>query len=431
MRSQDGIASAPRGREARALAGRSILSMDASIGSIVLIPALAVVAPILSTLVGRVVKIPLVVFEIILGILIGPSVLGWVAKSDALDMISNFGLAFLFFMAGNEIDFATIRGRPLGRASLGWLISLIVGIGLGILLAPSPIAGVYVGIALCSTALGTLMPLLRDAGELKTPFGIAVTAVGAVGEFGPLVAIALFLSGRTPLSAALVLAGFVVITVLGIWLASRGTHDRFHRLIRATLHTSGQFAVRFVIAIIAALVGLSLALGLDMLLGAFAAGVLARVLLSGARPGDAKQIEGKLEAVAFGFVVPIFFIATGVNFDLRGLLADSRSLILLPIFVLMLLIVRGVPGMLAIPPGSTARDRTALTLFSATGLPIIVAVTNIGLEQHDITQGTASALVGAGMLSVLLFPAIALALRQRSSDGGLRPPDEEHVPIVG
>ena len=405
--------------------------MDASIASIVLIPLLAVLAPMLSTLVGRVITIPLVVFEIILGILIGPSVLGWVPRSDALDMVSNFGLAFLFFMAGNEIDFATIKGRPLGRASLGWLISLVVGVALGVLLAPTPIAGVYIGIALCSTALGTLMPLLRDAGELRTPFGIAVTAVGAVGEFGPLIAIALFLSGRTPLAATLVLIGFAVITALGIWLATRGSNDRFHGLIRATLHTSGQFAVRFVIAIVAALVGLSLALGLDMLLGAFAAGVLARVLLSGARAEDAKQVEGKLEAVAFGFVVPIFFLVTGVNFDLRGLLADPRSLVLLPIFVLMLLVVRGLPGMLAIPPGSTGRDRSALTLFSATGLPIIVAVTGIGLQEHELMQGTASALVGAGMLSVLLFPAIALLLRRRSSDGGVRPPNQEHVPIEG
>jgi len=405
--------------------------MAATIAPIVLIPVLAVVAPILATLVGRIVKIPLVVFEIVLGIIVGPSVLGWVPKSDGLNMVSNFGLAFLFFMAGNEISFSTIKGRPLRRATFGWLISLVVGVVLGVLLAPTPIAGVYVGIALCSTALGTLLPLLRDTGEMKTPFGIAVTAVGAVGEFGPLVAISLFLSGRTPLSATLVLGGFVIITVLGIWLASRGANDRFHRLIRATLHTSGQFAVRFVIAIIAALVGLSLALGLDMLLGAFAAGVLARVLLSGAREEDAAQIEGKLEAVAFGFVVPIFFIATGVSFDLRGLLSDSRALILLPIFVLMLLIVRGLPGLLAAPPGSTGRDLSALTLFSATGLPIIVAVTNIGLAQHDITEGTASALVGAGMLSVLLFPAIGLALRARSSDGGLRPPDEIHVPVEG
>jgi Kef-type K+ transport system membrane component KefB len=405
--------------------------MGAAITPIVLIPALAVLAPILARLVGRSASIPLVAFEIVLGILAGPSVLGWIPKSDALDTVSNFGLAFLFFMAGNEIDFATIKGRPLTRATVGWLISLAAGLIVGILLAPTPIAGVYVGIALCSTALGTLMPLLRDAGELKTPFGLAVTAVGAIGEFGPLVAISLFLSGRTPLSAALVLGGFVVIAGLGVWLASRGAHDRFHRLVRATLHTSGQFVVRFAVAIIAALVGLSIALGLDMLLGAFAAGILSRVLLSGARHEDTEQIEGKLEAVAFGVVVPVFFITTGVNFDLRELVGDVRALILLPIFLVLLLLLRGLPGLIAAPPGSTRRDRGALTLFAATGLPIIVAVTNIGLEQGDLTKGPVSALVGAGMLSVLLFPVLALALRRSSSDGGIRPPDAEHVPLVG
>ncbi|MHA7985379.1 cation:proton antiporter [Rathayibacter sp. CAU 1779] len=405
--------------------------MDARIAPIVLIPALALLAPILSALVGRVAKIPLVVFEIVLGILAGPSVLGWIPKSDALTTVSNFGLAFLFFMAGNEIDFATIKGRPLNRAIIGWLISLAGGLALGILLAPSPIAGIYVGIALCSTALGTLMPLLRDAGELRTPFGLAVTAVGAIGEFGPLVAISLFLSGRTPLAGALVLIGFVIIAGLGVWLASLGTHERFHRLVTATMHTSGQFVVRFAVAIIAGLVGLSIALGLDMLLGAFAAGILTRVLLSGARQEASEQIEGKLEAVAFGVIVPVFFLTTGITFDLRGLLADTRALILLPIFLVLLLVVRGLPGLIASPKGATGKDRAALTLFTATGLPIIVAVTNIGIEQHELSSGTASALVGAGMLSVLLFPVIALALRKVSSDGGVRPPDTEHVPTVG
>lgn len=405
--------------------------MSHDITSIVLIPLLALLAPILATLVGRVAKIPLVAFEIVLGILVGPSVLGWIPKTDALTTVSNFGLSFLFFMAGTEIDFAAVKGRPLKRATIGWLISLAGGIALGILLAPSPIAGVYIGIALCSTALGTLLPLLRDAGELKTPFGLAITAVGAVGEFGPLVAISLFLSGRTPPAAALVLAGFAVIAGVGVWLASRGTHEHFHRLVRNTLHTSGQFVVRFAVAIIAALAGLSIALGLDMLLGAFAAGILTKVLLSGARKHDAEQIEGKLEAVAFGVVVPVFFIATGVTFDLRGLVADTRALILLPIFVVLLLVVRGLPGLIAAPRGATGKDRTALTLFAATALPVIVAVTNIGLEQHDLSSGTASALVGAGMISVLLFPVIGLALRRGSADGGVRPPDLEHVPTVG
>jgi Kef-type K+ transport system membrane component KefB len=411
--------------------------MDASVSSIVLVPLLAVAAALLAGVVGRFVKIPLVVFEIVLGLLIGPSVLGWVPKTDALDAVANFGLAFLFFMAGNEIDFAAIAGRPLRRASLGWLVSLASGIVLAVVIVlvfvpgGSVITGVYVGIALTSTALGTLMPVLRDAGELRTGFGRAVIAVGAVGEFGPLIAISLFLSGRKPLTAALVLVGFAVITGAAIWLAARGGHERFHRLVRATLHTSGQFAVRFVVLVIAGLVGLSLALGLDMLLGAFAAGVLCRILLQGADRADAHQIESKLEGVAFGVLVPVFFINTGIGFDLRALLGDPRALLLLPIFLVLLLLIRGVPGSYAVPTGSTFRDRAALTLLSATGLPIIVAVTDIGVKEHDLASGTATALVGAGMLSVLLFPIIALTLRRRSSDGGLRPADPDAIPVEG
>ena len=405
--------------------------MEPAVASIVLVPVLAVLASLLATAVGRVAKIPLVVFEIVLGLLIGPAVLGWVPKSDALDSFANFGLAFLFFMAGNEIDFGSIKGRPLKRASIGWVISLVVGVLLGIVLSPTVPAGVYVGIALTSTALGTLMPVLRDAGELRTPFGRAVTAVGAVGEFGPLLAISLFLSGRKPLTAALVLIGFAVIAGAAVWFASRGGHQRFHGLVRATLHTSGQFAVRFIVMVIAALVGLSLALGLDMLLGAFAAGVICRVLLSGAKEEDAKLVEGKLEAVAFGVVVPVFFINTGIGFDLKALVTDPHALLLLPIFLLLMLIVRGLPGSIAAPPKSTFADRSALTLFSATGLPIIVAVTNIGLSEGDLQKGTATALVGAGMLSVLAFPIIALALRKRSADGGVRPADPDRIPLVG
>ncbi|KQR55043.1 sodium:proton exchanger [Leifsonia sp. Leaf336] len=405
--------------------------MDPKVATIVLVPLLAVVAALLASLVGRVAKIPLVVFEIVLGILVGPSVLGWVPASGALHAVGQFGLAFLFFMAGNEIDFHAIRGRPLRRASLGWLISLVAGVLIGVLLAPDPIAGVYVGIALCSTALGTLMPMLRDAGELRTPFGLAVTAVGAVGEFGPLLAISLFLSGRRPLAAALVLIAFALIAAAAVWFAARGGHERFHALVRATLHTSGQFAIRFVVLVVAALVGLSLALGLDMLLGAFAAGVICRVLLSGAKEEDARLIETKLEAVAFGVLVPVFFIETGITFDLRTLVSDPHALLLLPILLVLLLVVRGLPGSIAAPAGSTFADRASLTLFSATGLPIIVAVTSIGVADHDLTKATATALVGAGMLSVLIFPVVALTLRRRSADGGLRPPDPDRVPLEG
>jgi Kef-type K+ transport system membrane component KefB len=154
------------------------------LSTLLLVPGAAVAAVLAATLIGRWVAIPLVVFEIVLGLLIGPSVLGWVDPGQFITITSNFGLVLLFFFAGSEIDFAAIRGRPLSRAALGWVISIVVGVLLGLVFAPSASAGVYVGVALASTALGTIMPMLRDAGELATPFGRAVIAVGAVGSSG-------------------------------------------------------------------------------------------------------------------------------------------------------------------------------------------------------------------------------------------------------
>ncbi|RXZ70465.1 cation:proton antiporter [Agromyces albus] len=406
--------------------------MEVSLGTMVLMPAIAVAAPLLVRAIGRWVAIPLVVFEIVLGLLLGPALLGWVQPDDFTSLLADFGLAMLFFLAGNEIDFRTIRGRPISRAAIGWLMSLAAGIGVAALLVPNLPAAVFIGIALTSTALGTIMPVLRDSGDLRTPFGIAVIALGAVGEFGPLLAISLFLSGRSELLAAGFLIAFAVVAGLAIWLASRGIGRGMHATIAATLHTSGQFAVRLVVLVLLSLVALSILLGLDMLLGAFTAGVLYRILLTGAPRHDAEIVETKIEALGYGFLVPVFFINTGVTFDLAALFADARTLVLLPIFLVLFLVVRGLPSMLAAPPGSSRRDLAATALFGATGLPIIVAVSAIGVDEGYLTSGTAAALVGAGMLSVLLFPLIALALRRRRSRGADRPPvDDLRTPTAG
>ena len=387
---------------------------------LVLIPLAGVLAPLIVRLLAPWVRIPIVVFELVLGILVGPSLLGWVQPNEMLSSLSDLGLAMLFFVAGNEIDFAGIRGRPVTRASLGWLVSLGLGVAAGFLVAPGE-GAIIIGIALCSTALGTLLPILRDAGELKTPFGRAVTALGAVGEFGPLVAISIFLSARRPGVATIVLIVFILIAAVAVLLAMRANHGALHDFVRASLHTSGQFAVRVIILILGALVVLSLALDLDMLLGAFAGGLVWQLIMRGAPEHDREQVESKVEAIAFGFLVPIFFIYTGVTFDLRALVSDPRTLVLLPVFLVLLLVVRGLPSSFAAPHGATARDRISLGLLGATGLPIIVAVTAIGVDKGIVDPGLASALVGAGMLSVLLFPLVGMALRgerRRGATGG-------------
>ena len=384
--------------------------MDDLEPTLLVIPLLAVLAPLLARGLGRWVRVPVVVFELVLGILVGPAVLGWAVPSEFVDTLSEFGLAMLFFVAGTEIEFGAFRGRLGRRASLGWLISLAAGVAAGFLLAPGE-AAIVIGVALCSTALGTLLPMLRDAGEMRTPFGQAVAAIGAVGEFGPLIAISIFLGGREPGLSTVILGIFAAVAALAIWLAFRLPRGAMHSFVSATLHTSGQFAIRVVFLILAALVALSIVLDLDLLLGAFTAGIIWRLIMRDASEHDREAVESKIEGVAFGFLVPVFFIYTGVTFDLQALLDDPVLFLLLPLGLVALFVIRGLPSMLSAPEGSTRRDRLSIALMGATGLPIIVAVTAIGVEEGVLSTGHQAALIATGMLSVLLFPVVAMALR--------------------
>lgn len=378
--------------------------------ALLLIPALAVLAPILSRAVSRWVRVPIAVFELGLGILIGPALLGLVGANATIDVFAQLGLAMLFFMAGSEIDVTALTGRTGRRAVGGWLLGLAAALIGALVLLPVE-AAIVVAIALTSTALGTLLPILRDARELGTPFGRAISAVGAVGEFGPLVAISIFLGGRDPGISTIVLAIFLGVGALAIVLAIRMPRGLLHRVVTSTLHTSGQFAIRVVLLILAALVVLSLVLDLDMLLGAFVAGIVWRLIMRDAPETARAQVESKLEGIAFGFFVPIFFIMTGVEFDLQGLLDEPILFVGVPVVLLVMLVVRGLPSMLAAPLGASARDRWSLALLGATGLPVVVAVTAIGVDAGFISSSLASVLVAGGMLSVLLLPLIGMALR--------------------
>ena len=377
---------------------------------ILLIPLAALLAPILGALLRRWVSIPLIVFEILLGILIGPAVLGWVQGGNALDLMSNLGLALLFFMAGNEIDIASIRGRTGQRALAAWGISIAIALAAALIIGTTPAAIAIITIALVGTALGTITPILRDAGLNKGPIGTAISAAGAIGEFGPLVAITIFLGSNSPIVAFGYLAVFAGVAAFAFFGASHRERPRLVALISASLHTSGQFAVRVVIALLAALVTLALTLGVDFLLGAFCAGMLSKVLLRGVPSNEQELVEGKLEGLAYGFMIPIFFVTSGVMFPLSALLEDTRALIMVPVFALVILVVRGVPGFFTLDRGATVRDRATVSLFTATSLPLIIAVTNIGVQEGALSTELAAALVGAGMLTVLLYPLLALAV---------------------
>ncbi|NUR29267.1 MAG: cation:proton antiporter [Catenulispora sp.] len=382
-----------------------------------LVALIAVLAPPLADVVGRWAPVPLVVFEIMLGILVGPDVLGWAHQEDFIQALSQFGLAMLFFMAGYEIDFARLRGGPLARALQGWAMSVVIGVGLGLLLAPSASSGAIVGIALTTTSLGTILPVLRDAGQIGTPLGDTVTAAGAVGEFAPIIAMTLFLDGRRPGQAMLYLTAFALIAGAGVLLAVRGDSATLNRLADATMETSGQFAVRLVVALLLTMVGATVALGVDMLLGAFTAGVIMRILFHSGNPERTERVTAKIEAIGFGFLIPVFFIDTGIGYDLKALTGDAATLGLVPLFLLLLLVARGLPSFLTAPQGSTSRQRRAVALYAATGLPLIVAITAIGVQRGTLKSSDAAAMVGAGMLSVLVYPFLAL-----KASGAVRAP---------
>lgn len=385
--------------------------------TILLVPLVAVVAPLLAAVIRKALLVPLVVFEILLGMAIGPAGLGWVTDGPMLETLSQFGLAALFFMAGNEIDPATLRG-PAAKRALGWWgVSAAVALGtafglvfsLGVGTVPT---AVIIAVALTGTALGTIMPIMRDAGLIRTPLGQSISRAGAIGEFAPLVAISVFLSGRAPIAGTLVLVGFLAIAAAAFWLARRGPNRWLRRMVTLTLHTSSQFAVRFVLLLLAGLVSVAVLLGVDFLLGAFTAGILARVVLQGSAPDELKVVEAKLDSVTFGFLVPVFFVATGITFPLAQLLENSTALALVPIFLLVMLVARGLPVWFSQPRGASASDRRTAALFSATSLPLVIAVTGIGTEHQVLSETVAAAMVGAGILTVMLFPALALIGRR-------------------
>ncbi|MFJ6938996.1 cation:proton antiporter [Streptomyces sp. NPDC101132] len=387
-------------------------------GTLVLIMAIAVLAPLLAYGVSRWLPVPLVIFEILLGILVGPDVLGWARSGGVIDTLSQLGLAMLIFLAGYEIRFDRVRGDTLRRSVWAWITALALGLALGVLLAHGGGfgKGVYIGTALTSTALGTILPVLRDAGDLGTRFGTVMMAFGSVGEFGPIVAMALLLSGRAPAASAATLIAFAVLTALAVLWAMRPKPPWFSRVIAKTLHSSGQFAVRLVVFMLVVMLGLTEVLGLDVLLGAFAAGMVTRLVLQGAAPESSGLVLSKVEAMGFGFLVPVFFVVTGIEFDLDSLLGGGRELLLLPLFLLLFLVVRGLPIWVLAPRDLVRRDRAALVLFGSTALPLVVAITTLGTEDGVLGAGEAAALVGAAMVSVLVFPLLALKCRARPGE---------------
>jgi Kef-type K+ transport system membrane component KefB len=380
--------------------------------AIVLIAALAAVTV---AVLPRAMAPPVVVVELLLGIVIGPEVLDLAKTDDFINFFANLGLGMLFFFAGYEIDFERIKGAPLRLGVLGWLLSIAIAYGIGGILAASGVvlSFLFTGSAMATTAIGTLIPILRDNGELKTRFGTYLLAAGGAGEFGPILLVTLVLSSKEPLHEAAILIAFVtlalVLAIASVRLAWRGWPA-----LERTFEASSQLAVRITVVLVFGLVLLANELGLDVLLGGFVAGMIVRLALKGR---ELAVFESKLTAVGFGFFVPFFFVASGIEFDLAAL-GSLEAVAKLAMFFGLFLVVRGTPALLLYRRVLQARQRAALAFYSATELPLVVAITTLAVEGGHMRTSTAAGLVGAAMLSTLVFPFVGLALQKRAVAAG-------------
>jgi Kef-type K+ transport system membrane component KefB len=399
--------------------------MEATAVSLFWIVLCAVAAPLLAGLVPRRL-VPEVVLLLVFGMIIGPEVLDLAQLDGGIEALKELGLGLLFLLAGYEIEVKQLTGRGGRRAFITWLISFALAFSLvfllgflGVLSARSAVA-----IALTSTALGTLLPILRDSGLLNTRVGTAVLNHGAVGELGPVVAMALLLGTGGSFEAIVVLVVFGLVALAVAMVSTRlRPGSSLYSLIERGSETTAQTTVRLVVLLLVGLGVLAIAFDLDVVLGAFAAGFVLRRAL----PEGNESLEHKLDGLAFGLLIPIFFITSGMAIDPRAV-ADQPIALLT--FVALILIVRGVPIFLASwlerdPPGGprmfTRRDSLRIALYGATGLPIIVAVTSVAVNSGQMTDQHASLLVAGGAITVLALPMTATLLGGGQSR---RSPDE-------
>jgi Kef-type K+ transport system membrane component KefB len=399
-------------------------------GDLLIIVAVAFAAPFALGLIPRL-RLPSVVLEIVAGIVIGPSVLGIVEVDATIEVVALIGLAFVLFLAGLEIEFEKLRGRALRLTAAGFALSfgiaLVVAFGLkagGLVDTP-----LLVAIILCATSLGVLIPVLKDAGEISTTFGQLIIGAASIADFGAIILLSLFFSGEGGVGATVLLLGALALLAIVVYLAIRGAEGSMR--IRADLlrlqDTTAQIRVRAAIVLFDGFAAVAEQLGLEVILGTFIAGAIIS-LLDRDEVMTHPDFRRKLEAIGFGFFIPVFFVTSGVRYDLDALLAEASNLVMLPIFLAALLVVRGLPALLYRRVLDGRRVAIA-GLMQATSLPFIVAATAIGLELGLVEAAESAALIGAGLLSVLIFPLLGLTLLRRGKAGVAREPEPQPMVV--
>jgi Kef-type K+ transport system membrane component KefB len=393
-----------------------------SFSSLLIVGAVAVAVPLFLGLVPAV-KVPAVVLEILGGILVGPTVLGWVHLDVAVRVIADLGLGFLLFMAGFEIDLRRFDRRILILVSRAFVLSMMLAllVAYGLQLGGQVRDGLLVGITLVATSLGVLVPILHDAGQTETTFGRMIMAAGSLAELAPLVLLSVFFSAssKNPGAELGLLAGFVGLTAAIVVVTQRvRAWAPMREVVHRLENTSSQLRVRLAITFALAFSAVAEHFGLATILGAFLAGVVVR--RTDETPASQEEFQGKLDAIGFGFLIPVFFVSTGVGLDITALFHSTRAIILVPVFLVALLVVRGLPALLYVRVvGRT--HAIAAGFMQATSLPFIVVATVIGVQTGHQRTSTAAALVVAGLLSVVIYPPVALRMLMSAASRPVSP----------
>jgi len=369
----------------------------------------AALAPMIASVLPKG-RVPQVVILIMAGVLIGPHGLG-LADSGSVRLLSDVGLGFLFLLAGYELELRLLRERPGRLAIIGWALSagLAIGVVAGLAAAGQVRDFIPIALALTTTALGTLLPILHDNEMMTGPFGRYVLAAGAVGELFPILAISLFLTRRSEFVAlgSLVVIGLVAVALT--LLPRLVGEDRLGRLVEQGRRATAQTTLRWSIVLLMALLVAAERFGLDVVLGAMLAGIVLRNWTR--RMGmDVRPLEEKLDAVGYGVFIPVFFVASGMTLDIGAIVRDPLRLLA---FLILLLVVRGMPSLLVYRRVLPARQRVEMTFITATTMPLLVALAQIGQQDGVMLPSNAAAMVGAGVLSVLIYPSVAAALARK------------------
>jgi Kef-type K+ transport system membrane component KefB len=405
----------------------AVVSVTQGLFDLVAVALVAALAPlVVAVLPGP--RVPQVVIFLLGGILIGPHVLGLANAAD-IQLLADIGLGFLFLLAGYELDPALLRQKPGRLAMTGWAASAILAVGVTAALTAAGYIRDYVpvGLALTTTALGTLLPILRDNGMLAGQLGRHVYAAGAVGELFPILIIAVFLTkrGHFIALASVALVGLLAIVLSVVpWLArSRAVQ----RIIQEGQDATGQIVLRWAVVLLFLLLAVASKFGLDVVLGAMLAGIVLRIWTRRLSM-DTAGLEHKFDTVGYGIFIPIFFVSSGMTIDLKSIVQNPLRLLLV---LALLLIVRGLPSLLVYRRTLPVRQRVEMTFITATSLPLLIALADIGQQDGVMLPATAAALVGAGVLSVLIFPLIAVGLHRSVTPAaaGIRPnPTQEETP---